>query len=421
MSALRQETAAAWAARAHGLDRYRWRILRARHGLVGSALRFARDALVDWYFGMYARLRLARAVDAQSCDFLLLQMSPKVVRLQRKQALLAALRERGHRVEDTALQKPDTILAERLLRRPPQPVPTRYFLQAAHAQWLVERYAPKILLNDRNGSFYSPFLRLALNRRQCLLVHLAHATTVESSRRLGMNDYDYYFLFGQSSLEALAERKLRFGTSTVVLSGSYLIDQNFDLPPADPQLRTLLILGVGPDKEKEVGYCRTYALLGEWAEQNPDYRVLVKLHPRSRGTFWQQAAAALGNLQVLPPGYSLAEAIKNSSMVINIMSNAVIEAALARRPVIHVNASGEPDIFNQSRFFGECIQDVALLRQRIEAIQRDYPASLERAAAFSEYHLASGANGLGQTVALLEQLLAGRSCTGVTLQAVGIG
>src|SRR5690606_28367422 len=125
---------------------------------------------------------------------------------------------------------------------------TRYFGLAAYAQWLVEHHQPRILLNDRNGSLYAPFLRLALNARGSLLVHLAHATTVEGSRRLGMNDYDYYFLFGQSSLEALQARKLRFGSSTAVLAGSHMIDDDYVMPAPDLATRTLLILGVGPDK-----------------------------------------------------------------------------------------------------------------------------------------------------------------------------
>ncbi|MFD1693035.1 hypothetical protein ACFSHR_20405 [Azotobacter chroococcum] len=91
---------------------------------------------------------------------------------------------------------------------------------------------PRLLINDRNGSLCSPFLRLSLNRRGRPLVHLAHATTLESSRRLGMTDYDYYFLFGQSSLDALRERPLRFGDTRAVLSGSHMVDRAYDLPPA---------------------------------------------------------------------------------------------------------------------------------------------------------------------------------------------
>ena len=409
-----------WAAKARALDRYRWLLLRERHGLLGSALRFVREALADWWFGVRAKSRLAESITAEPCDFLLLQSAPKVIKFQRKKLLIEGLRGRGHHLVESALQEPKTILRERLLKCPPHKVPIRYFGIAAYAQWLVEHHRPRILLNDRNGSLYAPFLRLALNTRGSLLVHLAHATTVESSRRLGMNDYDYYFLFGQSSLEALQARALRFGSSTAVLAGSHMIDSTYDLPPADPALRTLLILGVGPDKEKEAGYQATYVLLRDWAAAHPEYRVLVKAHPRSQVPFWRDAANALENLQVLPPDCGLAEALGRASIVVNIMSNAVIEAALARRPIIHVNCSGQVDIFNQHRFLGPCVRDVNELTRRIKAVEHDSREHVRIAEQFAQYHLAAGSQGLQRNIELLEQLLATGRCEGVELPSAGL-
>lgn len=394
-----------WAAKARALDRYRWLLLRERHGLFGSVLRFAREAFGDWWFGLRAKRRLAVTVAAEPCDFLLLQSAPKVIAFQRKKLLIEELRGRGHHLVETALLGPKQILRQRLLKAPPFALPTRYFGLAAYAEWLVEHHQPRILLNDRNGSFYAPFLRLSLNARQSLLVHLAHASTVESSRRLGMNDYDYYFLFGQSSLEALKARALRFGSSQAVLAGSHMVDQAYDLQPANLSLRVVLVLGVGPDKEKEVGYQRTYALIRDWAAQNADYQVLIKAHPRSQAPFWQEAAATLSNLQVLPAHCTLAEALGRASLVINIMSNAVIEAALAQRPLIYVNASGEPDIFSQDSFFGARVERADQLQQRILGITDDYERSQQQSALFADYHLAQGVGGLQRTCTLLEDLL----------------
>lgn len=394
-----------WLDKARALDCYRWLLLRERHGVLGSALRFAREAVGDWWFGMRAKRRLAATVVAEPCDFLLLQSAPKVIAFQRKKLLIEELRRRGHHLVETALLEPKQILQQRLLKAPPFAVPTRYFGLAAYAEWLVEHHQPRILLNDRNGSLYAPFLRLSLNARQSLLVHLAHASTVESSRRLGMNDYDYYFLFGQSSLEALQARRLRFGTSQAVLAGSHMIDSAYDLPPAESSLRTVLILGVGPDKEKEAAYQRTYALIRDWAAQNPDYQVLIKAHPRSQAPFWQETAATLGNVQVLPAHCTLAEALGCASLVVNIMSNAVIEAALAQRPLISVNASGEPDIFSQDSFFGARVEHADQLQQRILGITDDYVRSQQQSALFADYHLAQGTEGLQRTCTLLEGLL----------------
>jgi hypothetical protein len=222
-----------------------------------------------------------------------------------------------------------------------------------------------------------------------------------------MNDYDYYGVFGHSSLVALQERTLRFGESTVVLIGSYLADETYDLPVADPALHTLLILGVGPDREKEPGYQRTYQLLRDWAEQHPHYRVLFKRHPRSKAQFWSDAAAQLANIDLLDSKCSLADALAQASVVVNIMSNAGIEAGLAGRPVIHVNAGGDVDIFSHSLFFGPQVRDEHEFSRQLQALEQDYPGHVAQARRFADYHLVYGSQGLAKTIQLVDNLLRG--------------
>lgn len=393
-----------WAAKARYLDRYRWLQLRERHGMAGSILRFARDALVDTGLGLIARTRLASSANSEPCDILLLQSAPKVIGLRRKRLLIEALIHRGYCLIETALDRPIRLCSQRLLLHPPGPVPLRYFQYAAHATWLVEHFRPKILLNDRNGSLYSPFLRLRLKERDALLVHLAHATTVESSRRLGMNDYDYYLLFGQSSLKALKARALRFGTCTALLAGSHMIDQSYDLPPPSSDCRTILVLGVGPDKEREAGYQQTYALIRDWIRELPGYRVVVKRHPRSEVPFWTEVERELENVRVLPAECSLAQALSQSSIVINIMSNAVIEAGLAGRPVIYCNLSNDREIFGQQRFFGAAITDIQTFHSRLADIELNYCDRVDNARSFSRFHLAHGSQGLDKTLQIIDSL-----------------
>ncbi|MDR3158970.1 MAG: O-antigen ligase family protein [Zoogloeaceae bacterium] len=394
-----------WEEKARALDNYRFALSRQRHGVLGSLLRFVRDMTRDTLFGLCARVRLAKNTPVDPCDFLLLQASPKVIGLQRKKLLKQALRARGHTLTETALPKVRDILRLRQLKHPSHFVPLRYFLFAAHAEWLAARHAPKILLNDRNGSLYSPFLRISLKQNGGLLVHMAHATTTESSQRLSMNDYDCYFLFGKSSLEALQARAVLFGESRAVLSGSHMIDHAYDLPPAKEQKSVVLVLGVGPDKERETGYQRAYALLREWIAAHPEIRALVKAHPRSRVPFWQEAARALPNLSILPGDCTLAQALEQTGIAVNIMSNAVIEAALARRPVLFVNLSDDKDIFQQERFFGTIVQDLDALELRIHEIMQDYSVHVAASERFSHFHLSGGFQGLQRTVAALESLM----------------
>ena len=403
------------------LDRFRWRQLRMRHGRLGSAIRLLRDMLVDSFHGLQARRALDTNIRQEPCDILLLQSTPRVIDLQRKRLFKAALQDKGYRLLETALDDPDRLAAAKCYMAPTQAAPLRYYHYLAHAEWLMAKYSPRLLLNDRNGSLFAPFLRWVLNRAGRPLIQLAHATTVERSRRLDMNDYDYYFLFGRSSLEALQRRKLRFGSSTAVLTGSHMIDGAYDLPPADPLQRTLLILGVGPDKEKLAGYQKTYLLLREWAIAHPEYRLLVKAHPRSDVPFWRESATLVPNLAILPRECTLAEALSRASVAINIMSNAAIEAGLAGRPVVFVNASDDRDIFAQEHFLGGRQTTLAAMQTAIERIEADYPAAAHCAREFAEYHLAHGSQGLRKTIDTLEEILAMRplTCEHATLPAEG--
>lgn len=395
--------------KAEQLDLYRWLLLREKHACFGSALRFLRDALRDSLFGLAAKCRLASKTTATPCDFLLLQAASKVIPLQRKKLLMQSLRGSGFELIETALPEYMEILSGRTLCLPPQSVPLRYFGYAAYAEWLRRRYKPKILLNDRNGSLYAPFIRLALNSHDALLVHLAHATTLDGSQRLSMMDYDYYILFGRSSLESLQQRRIRFGNTMAVLAGSHMIDHSYEMPPPDPSTKTMLVLGVGPDKEKLPDYQRTYQLLREWAACNPQYRVLVKAHQRSDGAFWREAERVTANIRLLPKDIGLAEALGMSSIAVNIMSNAVIEATLAGRPMLYVNCGKSEDIFSQARFFGGVIDNLNSFDTLLASLERDYEDVRSRSARFVEYHLASGTNGLNQTLEVLKRLINNQS------------
>mgnify|MGYP006187848805 CR=1 FL=1 len=130
---------------------------------------------------------------------------------------------------------------------------------------------------------------------------------------------------------------------------------------------------------------------------------------------WKEAAAALSNVEVLPATCSLAEALEQASLVVNIMSNAVIEAALARRPVLYVNASGEPDIFAQERFLGPCISSTDDLQQAVVQVELNRDHAIRQGTLFAEHHLAHGCQGLAWSVQALLTLLENRPPQGVSV------
>lgn len=402
--------------RTRQLDAYRWALLREKHGLLGSLLRTLRDTAADLALGIGARARAGKACDDGDERILVLHGSPKLLAQRRKNGLIQALRQRGHEVVEDAIEPLGTAVRHKRLYRPALRVPLRYYAHAAYAEWLARHHHPALVLNERHGSLVIPFLRLSLNHQGRHLAQLSHATSVDHSRRLSMTDYDYYLLFGQSSLEALQRRTLRFGSTRAILAGSYLIDRQYDLPAPRSELR-VLVLGVGPDKEARPGYQRTYALIREWAARHPHVPVTFKAHPRSRMAFWTEAASSHPNIHLAAPDASLAEALAQSSVVLNIMSNAALEASLANRAVVYVNASGDADVLEQARFFGACVSDLDALEKRLEWLPRHYQQALRSTRAFAEYHLAHGLEGQSRTAEVIHCLVRRQPLPGIELNA----
>ncbi|MDR0279427.1 MAG: hypothetical protein LBJ37_16235 [Paucimonas sp.] len=393
-----------WKTRARQLDAYRWALLRERHGLIGSTVRVVRDGLLDLILGLAARLRAGTPVNSPAERILVLHGSPRLLAQRRKRGLVESLRRLGHQVVEAAIEPLRVAVRRNYLYRPAAQVPLRYYAHAAYAEWLARQHNPRLVLNERHGSLVIPFLRLALNAQGKSLAQLSHATSVDDSRRLSMTDYDYYFLFGQSSLDALRRRALRFGTTQTILTGSYLIDQQYALPAANNELR-ILVLGVGPDREARAGYQRTYAMIREWAARHPQVPVTFKAHPRSRMAFWREAAASHPNIHLEMPDASLACALQRNSVVLNIMSNAALEASLANRPVVYVNTSDEPDLLEQARFFGACVTDLDMLQARLDWLSCNYQEAVRNARAFAEYHLAHGVHGQHKTAETIDRLV----------------
>lgn len=326
----------------------------------------------------------------------------------RKKRLVDSLVNCGHEVFEVAIAPLGQAVRGRLICRPPQKVPLRYYAYAGYAEWLSRSGNPRLILGDRNGSLVSPFLRLSMNAQDGRLVHLAHATTLENSRRLGMIDYDFYLLFGQSSLSKLKTRPLLFGEANVVLCGSHLVDHRYVMSPSKAEPVTVLILGVGPDKEKREGYLRTYGVLEAWVAAHPHIPVSFKPHYRSKAEFWLAAQKRLDNLTVTPPDMNLVGALQDASVVINIMSNAALEASLAKRPVIYVNSSGDDDLLEQSRFFGGLVDTTDKLIARLEWVRNHYDEAVSQSKKFADYHLVGGAEGLDTTVLVIDKIWQGK-------------
>lgn len=319
------------------LDNYRKKLIEERRQGFKVQVKYFIETFNLYYLGLrtwFKLLFISNTPKTKKIDIVLLQHSEKVIKLNRKKNLKGKLTELGYSLSEVPYNKSTQVLKKGLIKKPQFKVNLKYLYHASYAEYLVSTYKPIGLLNDRNGMLLSPFLRDALNRNKGKLIHLAHATTVEDDWQFSMNDYDYYLLFGQSSYDKLRQRALLFGHSNAILSGSHMIDRTYNIEPLAFHNNRVLLLGMGPDREKTNLADTNYNIILEWVAKNLKQTLIVKPHPRSSSYFWQEAAKVHKNIELLNNSASLSEALETSGIVISIESNAVLEASLTKRPII---------------------------------------------------------------------------------------
>ena len=344
-----------------------------------AAFRRLRDGLR----GRLAALRANRdTVTAEPCDVLLIHPSEKSRRLNRKAPLLASLRQRGLVVLETVSDGESRALRERRLRPPPRPVPWPLYISAARAADLLARYRPRVILTERNGWPVSTFLR-AFRPAETRVVHVAHGILSDQSDRLRYHDYDYYALFGQSSLDYLRALDHGFGETTAFFAGPY-----FPLPaprqrPGDA--RTLLFLGAGPGEEDSDAYRNACRLAREWLRAHPGWRMKVRLHPRGGGAPWRDLARTDPALDLRPGDESLEQALDGCQAVWCGYTTAIIDCAVARVPVVVLDRSR--DYFQCDRHGVPRVATVRELELAMDEVVETPALCSHRMAAFARYHI----------------------------------
>jgi hypothetical protein len=199
--------------------------------------RYAKSRIFHWWFWcirsyfrsfLCAKKSVKRKFKNKEapCDILVLHPSYNSFRLKRKQKLIDGLRASGVNVVETvALDEND------IIKQKSSCVPVLYGrifrCYEGYANWLKENFNPKIIITDRNGSIFSPFLK-SRTPGDPVTFHLSHAVLTAQSSRFSMLEYDYYCLYGRSSLEYLRSLPYVFGSCKIVLGGSVLLTRGLN-------------------------------------------------------------------------------------------------------------------------------------------------------------------------------------------------
>lgn len=364
--------------------------LRTSHKRKGK-LKFSKRVIEPLRNYLYSFLTLFIAKEPkhnQPCDILFLHASEKSKALRLRDPLISELRKKGLIVLEDAQQRPSVILKKRLLTRYKYSIPFKYVFNASYIQHIVETYHAKIIITDRNGSIYSSLLKEA-NQPYGQLVHMAHCVATDNFGRFSMIDYDYYFLYGTSSLDKIMNRQVRYGSTKAVLTGPYFSNKDFNLKKNEAS-KNILLFGIYPDLEKKENYQAIYDIMKDWAEQNSDYTLYIKPHPRSKSDYWKKASQSIKNIVVLDATEKITACLNNISITLSIYTNAVIDSALLNRPSLLVcpdNMDELGDELDLEKFYLPRATNPEQLQSNISTMLNNYSHYVSQATKFAKYHL----------------------------------
>lgn len=198
-------------------------------------------------------------------------------------------------------------------------------------------YKPKLIIQFDDSSPYSIYIKELSSAN---LVNVAHGVTglVE---QFSVIDYNYYFIYGQSSIDALCKNKfITSGSTNLIKVGPVFCDFELDKKPLDKQFIKEHV--EGHDWKYKLIYSSSYTgdiaiqnkietshkIIVEYCLNNPNVLVFVSLHPLEKiKDFWFNFLN-IKNLVILPSYVSKKSISSYCDMHLTKLSNSIIDFGL---------------------------------------------------------------------------------------------
>lgn len=272
-------------------------------------------------------------IDYSPTDVLVIHASPYISPGKRR--LIECLsNDQGLRVNQYVMGDWRKIVARREFIRPSYRVLPQFALKAAVARYLVEKYRPKVIVVSTEDTIV-PFLRFEINSHGGRLVNVAHSI-VFPSPLFGMADFDYYFIYGQASLNSLRVNQSRFGSAKIVLTGSLDLSLHHELALDQMQNNRATYFSTWLPKKQEKTYLRQFAEVRSFAVNHPDWEVVIRRHPLESPVYWDRLAKRVVNIRVVDPVEPIAESVRHSCVTLcpSHSTTALDSVCLGRPPII---------------------------------------------------------------------------------------
>ncbi|HIA12488.1 MAG TPA: hypothetical protein EYN69_10525 [Flavobacteriales bacterium] len=369
-------------------------LVKRRAGIKSNLLYIALERIALW------KLRLFRPIirfflstsSPTPCDILVLPSGPADI--SQTKGVWDNLEKNGYKIEYANYTLKSIFLnALRSKEKIESEVHTSIFLFAAYCKFLLNKYKPKTVCVFYHHNMIPSFLMKYKDKSQ-KIIHIPHGMQPDHYLYTSF-DFDYYLVFGESSIEAIKKKKLRIGNTKLIKTGSTTLKKEYSLEPNKELKNILFFSDYWPEMYPRER--RFFDIVFDWAKQHPEYNLLVKQHPVEKGDLLRSYAKGIDNVEVLDKSVGIKEALERTSLCIVGWSVASLEAAQMNRPVVVANfREYDPDsddyvksdsFLHLEKFFPKRAGTSEELHERISEVVGDYEKYLGRCREFVHFHL----------------------------------
>lgn len=336
------------------------------------------------------RIPFIRKIKTRGVDILVLGNCADDI--QSSASIWEILKKSGVKLHITYLRRKTDYLRYAARVKPLPSAPSVMFLYACFARYIVQKWRPRVVCLYASYDTLPSLLRREMNGIG-KTVYMAHAV-IPTTYLFTSIDYDYYFLFGESSLMNLQRQRVLMGETRVVKTGSTRVRADDVLEPGRPS-DVFLYFSNWLVGEKE-DYTADFEIVYRWAENHPENKLLIKLHPIEENGYVINRCRNLSNTEVLPANITVKDAISRACLIISSFSSAMVEAAMMNRPCVVVNSRPfDPDsedvkisdkLLYLERFFMPRATTGAELEDRIRQTLDNYDHAVEQCRHFVRFH-----------------------------------
>jgi len=291
----------------------------------------------------------------------------------------------------------------------PLDVPSDLLLQYSEGTFLLQKYNPKVVLFMQNSGLLPAIIRNSTQK--VVTVNLSHGITY-SDDSFSMFDYDYYFMFGRSSINFARQNRKRFGTTKAILAGSPFIDTQLLRMDNGETGNSIVYFSqwLAPEFVDEIQFSNN--IVCEFADRNRHRKIVIKLHPLEDEGFWKKKSILVNNLEIINGTEEIVSILEKSTLSLIAWSNAAIESTIAARPFIAIDNNGRAEEYLKVGKYFPVVNSVENLELAIENIESSYAYYITACRDFVKQHVQKLDDSQGYISKTIIEILQGNSVDG---------